>query len=262
MAQRIYQVDSFSAKPFSGNPAGVCIMDVAAPVEWMQNIAAEMNLSETAFLYSVEDGYNLRWFTPAVEVKLCGHATLAAAHILWETNELTRDHEARFHTLSGLLTARWKDGMVGLDFPSQPPHAVEPSARLYKALGARGVYAGRSEENYLVEFESERMVRNLNPDMAALVEAGAGRVIATARADKGKYDFVSRFFAPGVGIDEDPVTGSAHCCLGPYWRDRLGKVDLMAFQASKRGGELEVHVAGNRVHIFGRAVTVFEAQLK
>ncbi|UCG61417.1 MAG: PhzF family phenazine biosynthesis protein [Candidatus Zixiibacteriota bacterium] len=262
MTQMIYQVDSFTGTKFSGNPAGVCVMDDAASVKWMQNIASEMNLSETAFLFAKDDEYNLRWFTPTVEVELCGHATLAAAHILWKKGFHSRAQKIRFHTLSGLLTAEWVDGWIKLDFPSEPPRATSAPPGLLEGLGRKAVYVGKNESRYLVEIESEEAVRNLSPDMAGLVSAGAGRLIVTARADSAKYDFVSRFFAPGIGIDEDPVTGSAHCCLGPYWKDRLGKTKLVAYQASKRGGELKVYVVGDRVHIFGQAVTVFEAQLE
>lgn len=261
MTNKIYQVDSFTIEKFSGNPAGVCVMDDAASVGWMQPLAAEMNLSETAFIFPIDDGYSLRWFTPTVEVPLCGHATLATAHILWEKRFVSRAQKIRFHTASGLLTAEWADGWIKLDFPSEPPRATAPPVGLFEALGRKALYVGRNESSYLVEIESEEAVRCLDPDMNALVRAGAGRVIVTARADSAKYDFVSRFFAPGIGINEDPVTGSAHCCLGPYWKDRLGKTRLMAYQASKRGGELGVHVMCDRVHLYGRAVTVFEAEL-
>ena len=262
MAQKIYQVDSFTDKPFAGNPAGVFIMDAAADEDWMQSVAAEMNLSETAFLYPKGDGFSLRWFTPTMEVELCGHATLASAHILWEQEFLGTTEAARFHTLSGLLTASLDDGWIMLDFPSVAPRSVEAPPGLFEALGARGLYVGRNEWSYLVEVESEKIVRNLSPDFAALSRLNDTRVIVTSRSEGDRYDFVSRFFAPSIGIDEDPVTGSAHCCLGPYWMDRLGKDQLMAYQASKRGGEVRVHVVGERVHLYGQAVTVFEAILR
>jgi len=262
MAQKIFQVDSFTDKPFKGNPAGVCVMDAAAREDWMQNVAAEMNLSETAFLYPERDGYNLRWFTPTMEVKLCGHATLASAHILWEKEFLGSDEPARFHTLSGLLTASLADGWIRLDFPAVPPRATDAPGGLFEALGTKAVYVGRNEWSYLVEVESEEIVRGLSPDFAALSRLGDMRVIVTSRSEDDRYDFVSRFFAPSIGINEDPVTGSAHCCLGPYWMDRLGKAELMAYQASHRGGEMRVRVVGERVHLFGQAVTVLEAVLR
>ncbi len=262
MSQKIFQVDAFTNKPFAGNPAGVCVMDDAAPLKWMKDIAAEMNLSETAFLYPDKSGYNLRWFTPEVEVDLCGHATLASAHILWEQGFLDRTQTGVINTLSGKLTAEWVDGWIKLDFPSQPPRAVEAPNGLKEIIGAAPVYTGKNDNNYLIEVESEETVRNVKPDMNGLLEKMNGRVIVTGRSESDEYDFVSRFFAPGMGINEDPVTGSAHCCLGPYWKDRLGKCELMAYQASSRGGELKVHMAGDRVHLFGQAVTVFEADLK
>ncbi len=262
MRQKLYQVDAFTSTPFAGNPAGVCILDKAASPQWMQDVAAEINASETAFLYPSEDGYNLRWFTPVVEVELCGHATLASAHIIWEQRFLRRDQQIRFYTHSGLLTAEWADGWIRLDFPSEPPRAVTPPDGLLNALGTSAIYVGKNETRYLVEVESEEIVRKLTPDVAALFKAGGERVIVTSRSEDEKYDFVSRFFAPGMGIDEDPVTGSAHCCLAPYWTDKLGKTELTAYQASRRGGVLKVQVAGDRVIVFGQAVTVLEAEMK
>ncbi|UCE23654.1 MAG: PhzF family phenazine biosynthesis protein [Candidatus Zixiibacteriota bacterium] len=262
MVQKIYLVDAFACRPFVGNPAGVCILDKAASAQWMQNVAAEINASETAFLYPTEDGYNLRWFTPVVEVEICGHATLASAHILWEQRILRRDQQVRFFTHRGVLTADWADGWIRMDFPSEPPRAVAPPAGLLDALGTSADYVGKNETRYLVEVESEQVVRDLAPDIAAVLKAGGKRVIVTSRAEDTKYDFVSRFFAPGMGISEDPVTGSAHCCLAPYWGERLDKTELTAYQASRRGGELKLQVAGDRVIIFGQAVTVLEAEMK
>ncbi|UCD65135.1 MAG: PhzF family phenazine biosynthesis protein [Candidatus Zixiibacteriota bacterium] len=258
MPRKLYHVDSFTGVPFAGNPAGVCIMGAAAPEDWMQNIAAEMNLSETAFLYPAEDGFNLRWFTPTVEVDLCGHATLASAHILRETGLVDPAATIIFHTKGGLLKAEDERGWIRLDFPALPPYPVKSPPTLVKALGAPAVFVGANETSYLVELESEQAVKTLKPDIALL--AGF-RVIVTARSGDEKYDFVSRYFAPAIGIDEDPVTGSAHCCLGPYWMQRLQKTELMAYQASRRGGEVKVLVRGDRVHLMGRAVTVFEMQI-
>ena len=261
MGVKIYQVDAFTDQPFAGNPAGVCILPGPVEAEWMQKVAREMNLSETAFLWRLKNGFSLRWFTPAVEVELCGHATLASAHILWETKTLTRRHEARFHTLSGLLTAtRGADG-IEMNFPATPedPAAVLPE--LIKALGVEPRYVGRSIFDYLVEVGSEEEVKDLKPDFVLLREIPIRGVIVTSRASSPGFDFVSRFFAPRVGIDEDPVTGSSHCCLGPYWADKVGKEEMVAYQASARGGTLRVRVEGDRVYIGGQAVTVLRGEL-
>jgi PhzF family phenazine biosynthesis protein len=261
MATRIYQVDSFTEEPFAGNPAGVCPLPAARDEAWMRNVAREMNLSETAFLHPSDGGFDLRWFTPAVEVDLCGHATLAAAHILWETGALPPDAIARFQTRSGALTAERHGEEITLDFPATPPSPAIAPAGLAEALGASLGYVGSSRFDLLVELGSERIVRELRPDFARLRAVGMRGLIATARAATAGFDFVSRFFAPAVGIDEDPVTGSAHCCLGPYWRERLGKDEFVAYQASARGGIVHVRVAGERVRLGGRAVTVLRGEL-
>jgi PhzF family phenazine biosynthesis protein len=261
MAQMIHQVDAFSDKPFAGNPAAVCILDQPRDAAWMQNVAMEMNLSETAFLEPVENGFNLRWFTPAVEVDLCGHATLASAHILWETGVLPQLREARFHTRSGLLTATRSGAWIDLDFPATPDRPTPPPADLPHALGVTPLYTGMSRSDYILQVDSEAAVRNLSPNFSLLKMLPVRGVIVTSRATMPGYDFVSRFFAPGAGIDEDPVTGSAHCCLGPFWSQRLHKNDFVAYQASKRGGTVRVRVAGDRVHLQGQAVTVLRGEL-
>ena len=267
MGTALYQVDAFTNKPFSGNPAAVCLLPEPAGERWMQNVAGEMNLSETAFLTPQADGFNLRWFTPAVEVALCGHATLASAHILWETGRLGAGEQARFHTLSGLLTAQRQGEWIEMDFPATREAPVEPPAGLAQALGltaANGAlpqYTGRNKFDYLVEVGSEAIVRELKPDYAALRSLGVRGVIVTSRSASPEFDFVSRFFAPGAGIDEDPVTGSAHCCLAPFWAGRLGKTEFTAFQASPRGGVLRVSVKGDRVLLCGQAVTVLRGEL-
>jgi PhzF family phenazine biosynthesis protein len=220
-----------------------------------------MNLSETAFLVRRADDFDLRWFTPAVEVPLCGHATLASAHVLWEEGHLRPDEQARFHTKSGLLTADRTGDWIELDFPSDPEQPAEPPSGLTEALGITPRYVGRGGLNYLVELDSEKAVRTLDPDHGALRRTGVRGVIVTSRAEGGDFDFVSRFFAPGAGIDEDPVTGSAHCCLGPFWQARLGKDSFLAYQASARGGVLRVSVAGDRVRLGGQAVTVMRGEL-
>ena len=261
MSLHITQVDSFTNKPFAGNPAGVCILPKAASETWMLNVAREMNVAETAFLVKQNDGYDLRWFTPAVEVDLCGHATLASAHVLWEDGHLPKRAQARFHTKSGLLTADQNGAWIELDFPATPVSEAQPPVALEEALGAHGQFVGRSKFDYLVEVENEAVVRRLAPDMAAIAHIPARGVIVTARADDRKYDFVSRFFAPQSGVPEDPVTGSAHCALAPYWGAKLGKKELVAFQASPRGGELRLRLVGDRVKIGGQAVTVLRGEL-
>jgi PhzF family phenazine biosynthesis protein len=257
----IYQVDAFTAKPFAGNPAGVCILAEPADPTWMQNVAREMNLSETAFILPEADGYRLRWFTPAVEVDLCGHATLATAHILWETGRLTANEGARFYTRSGLLKAKRKGDFIELDFPAKPEESTAPLPGLAEALGLSPLYVCKNKFDYLVEVESEDVVRNLKPDFSKLKEIEARGVIVTSRSKTAPYDFISRFFAPRVGVNEDPVTGSAHCFLGPYWAKRLGKNEFFAYQASARGGEIGVQLSGARVFLSGRAATVIRGDL-
>ena len=257
----IYQVDAFSDTAFRGNPAAVCLLERGAPAEWMQHVAAEMNLSETAFLVPRGDDFDLRWFTPGVEVDLCGHATLASAHILWETDRLAPDAPARFHTRSGLLTATRDGDFITLDLPATAPESAEAPDGLAEALGAEPVHVARSRYDFLVEVEDEATVRNLAPDFRALGEIDVVRgIMVTARGSNGT-DFVSRFFAPAAGVDEDPATGSAHCCLAPYWAAKLGRNPLAAFQASKRSGALHVEVRGDRVLLSGQAVTVVRGEL-
>jgi predicted PhzF superfamily epimerase YddE/YHI9 len=258
---KIYQVDAFTDKPFTGNPAGVCVLPGPKDDAWMQNVAAEMNLSETAFLLEQADGFRLRWFTPAVEVELCGHATLAAAHILWETGRLARHEPARFQTLSGLLAAEFRGDGIELDFPATPDEPAEAPDGLGGILRAKVVNFRSSRFDHLVELESEAVVRGLRPDFSRLKSLPVRGVMVTSRAVSPGFDFVSRFFGPAVGIDEDPVTGSAHCCLGPYWSTRLGKTEMLAYQASRRGGVVAVTVAGDRVRLRGQAVTVMAAEL-
>jgi PhzF family phenazine biosynthesis protein len=259
MAQTIYQVDAFSDRPFAGNPAAICILPGAKPDDWMQHVAAEMNLSETAFLVKQNDGYDLRWFTPTTEVDLCGHATLASAHILWERGHLQPDQTARFQTHSGLLTALRRGDWIEMDFPAEPAEPASPPDRLIEALGTEPTYVGQNRLDYLVELASEDKVRSLDPNFSLLkCIPGRGIIVTSAAED---YDFVSRYFAPSVGIPEDPVTGSAHCCLGPYWQDRLGKDELVGYQASARGGIVRVRVGLGRVYLGGQAVTVLRGEL-
>ncbi len=260
MKEGIYHVDAFAERPFTGNPAGVCLLDKAKPDSWLQGIAREMNLSETAFLLEEKEGYSLRWFTPGTEVELCGHATLAAAHILWETGRLPRESTALFHTLSGTLSARRSGEWITMDFPSEEDEPVAAPDELLRALGVRPLYAGKNRFDYILEFDSEDDIRKMDPDFRLMRAVSCRGVIVTAAASKD-FDFVSRFFAPGVGIDEDPVTGSAHCCLGPYWGRRLGRSSFTAYQASTRGGVVRVEVRGSRVMLGGRAVTVMGGEV-
>ncbi len=261
MAQRVVQVDAFTGEKYRGNPAAVCVLDEPGDPEWMQIIAREMNLSETAFLYPTDGGLHLRWFTPAVEVDLCGHATLASAHVLWEDGHLAPDQPARFQTLSGELTAVKVDDWIELNFPTEPATEAHVPTQLEPALGVRLLHVARNRMDYLVEVENEEIVRNLKPNMALLRQIEARGVIVTSRAGDDEHDFVSRFFGPAVGIDEDPVTGSSHCCLGPYWGERLGKDQLSGYQASARGGVVRVRLAGDRVRLAGQAVTVMRGEL-
>jgi PhzF family phenazine biosynthesis protein len=260
MAQRITQVDAFTAQPFRGNPAAVCVMEQAADQGWMAAVAREMNLSETAFLYPEAGDYRLRWFTPTVEVALCGHATLASAHVLWEEGYLPRDQPARFQTRSGLLTCRTAGDWIEMDFPAEPPQEARPPEALLRALDVTPIFTGRNRMDYLIEVESEAAVRAVHPHYDLISELSVRGVIVTSRGS-GEYDFVSRFFAPGSGVPEDPATGSAHCCLTPYWAAKLGKQDMLAYQASARGGVIRVGARGERVQLGGQAVTVLRGEL-
>lgn len=264
MRQAIVQVDAFTDKPFGGNPAAVCVLAAPQSDEWMQNVALEMNLSETAFLVPRSDGYDLRWFTPVAEVALCGHATLASAHVLWSEGHLAIDQQARFHTQSGLLTADRRDDWIELNFPVQPMQSVEPPDELLAALGIPQAEAVRhrtrqNQDDYLIELATEADVRQLQPDFTQMLKLSTRGAIVTSRGST--YDFVSRYFAPGVGINEDPVTGYAHCCLAPYWQERLGKSQFLAYQASARGGVVKVRQEGDRVLLGGQAVTVMRGEL-
>ena len=262
MGVRLVQVDAFTDKAFAGNPAAVCLLPAPRDDAWMQSVAREMNLSETAFLVKQEVGFDLRWFTPAVEVKLCGHATLASAHVLWEEGLLQPGEPARFHTRSGLLTAERRADWIELNFPAHPPEPVAAPPDLTRALGVAPNYVGKSGGgDYLLEVESEEDLRALHPDFGLLETVEARGVIVTSRAAAREFDFVSRFFAPQSGVNEDPVTGSAHCCLGPFWKDRLGKSEFVAYQASERGGVVRVRLDGDRVLLGGQAVTVLRGEL-
>ena len=257
-------VDAFTRQPFAGNPAAVCVLGGEEPDDWMRGLAREMNLSETAFLVPRGDAWGLRWFTPEVEVDLCGHATLASAHVLYESGRLAADEPARFDTRSGRLTVRQDGDAYVMDFPATPPRHAPAPGGLAEALGAAPVWTGRSRFDVFAVLEDEAAVRRLTPDHAALSRLDARGVIVSAPADPGRQpgvDVVSRFFAPGSGVPEDPVTGSAHCAIGPYWADRLGRGALSCYQASARGGHVGVTVRGDRVDLTGHAVTVTRAEL-
>ena len=257
---KLYQIDAFTDKPFAGNPAGVCLLEQAVEEKWMQQLATEMNLSETAFLVKRDDGkgYNLRWFTPTAEVDLCGHATLASAHILWEKGFLKSEEAAKFHTLSGWLGAVKKGDWIEMDFPAEEEETALMSDAVRTALGVHPIHVGKNRMDYIIEVESEHTVRHLEPDFSRLAKCPVRGFIVTAASMSGEYDFVSRFFAPAFGVNEDPVTGSAHCCSGPYWGKRLEKTELTAYQASARGGVVKIRLNGDRVLLSGQAVTVFE----
>ena len=254
-------VDAFTDRPFAGNPAAVCLLEEDRDTEWKQAVAAEINLSETAFVRKLDDGFELRWFTPAIEVALCGHATLASAHALWSQGVAPENEAIRFHTRSGVLTCSRHSDLIELDFPALAVVESAPPAGLTEALGVTPTFAGQSTFDKFLVVESEQVVRSLRPDFRRLKQIDMRGVMVTSLADDPQIDFVSRYFAPGAGIDEDPVTGSAHCCLGPYWGKQLGKSEMTAFQASARGGTVQIRLCGDRVVLGGRAVTVSVGKL-
>ncbi|MFH1701784.1 MAG: PhzF family phenazine biosynthesis protein [Candidatus Zixiibacteriota bacterium] len=260
MKQTIIQVDSFTEKPFAGNPAGVCLLDGPAEEGWMQSVANEMNLSETAFLYKKGDDYNLRWFTPAIEVKMCGHATLAAAYVLFNDNHVSFDRRITFHTLSGQLYASLNGEWIELNFPVRISKEEPVPVGFEEALGFKPSYFAEAGEDCLAVCDSEETIRNLSPNISAIEKLSIRGLIVTARGS-GEYDFISRFFAPAVGIPEDPVTGSAHCTLAPYWMNVLGKKEMIGYQASPRGGAVRVRVEDDRVVLAGKAVIVIRGEL-
>jgi PhzF family phenazine biosynthesis protein len=262
MSIRIVTVDAFTDVAFAGNPAAVCVLDAPRPDAWMRNVAREMNLSETAFLVPRNGEFDLRWLTPSVEVDLCGHATVASAHVLWQDGHLPAGKQARFHTRSGLLTADRRGDWIELDFPVKLAVPAEPPPELLPALGVKSPLAvTKNAFDYMVEVESEQELRAIAPDHTLLRKIPVRGVIVTTRSSTPNFDFISRFFAPGSGVDEDPVTGSAHTALGPYWGAKLGKTEMTGFQASSRGGVVRVRLNGDRVLLSGKAVTVMQATL-
>ncbi len=250
----IHTVAAFAHQPLAGNPAAVCVLSAPADERWMQRVACKMGLSETAFLHPIAGGYALRWFTPVVEVALCGHATLASAFTLWETGALRAGEAAHFHTQSGSLTCQREGGWIEMDFPANVCQPCSTPPGLAEALGCEMRAVGTDGTDYLVEIADEKTLRTLKPDFTALARLPARGIIATCRSESPEFDFVSRFFAPAVGIPEDPVTGSAHCTLGPYWQARLGQSDFAAYQASPRGGIVKLSVRAPRMLLRGQAV--------
>ena len=258
----LYQVDSFTSTPFRGNPAGVCILEKPMPDEWMQAVASEMNLSETAFIQQEsDDNYNLRWFTPSQEVSLCGHATLASAHIMHEQGLIDTKQEIVFSTLSGELKATHTGDLIQMNFPARPVSKLSAHDTTLEILNLPYKSAGASDFDYFVELESEEQIINYKPDIEVLKLLPLEGLIITAGSENPTYDFISRYFAPKLGIDEDPVTGSAHCSLAPYWSKILGRTEMKGYQASKRGGEVITRLDGKRVILFGSAVTIMECRL-
>ncbi|CAM4463496.1 PhzF family phenazine biosynthesis protein [Paenibacillus endophyticus] len=262
MSFALYIVDAFTNERYKGNPAAICFVDEPQSESWMQRVAMEMNLSETAFVAPSEDGWRLRWFTPQEEVDLCGHATLATAHAMWQSGRLLQDETARFHTKSGILTASRNGEWIDMDFPSEHPIGTVAPEELVQGLGLIPRFVGRNRMDYFVEVDSEETVRTLRPDFALLARLDARGVIVTSKSEDSRYDFISRAFYPGTGVDEDPVTGSAHCALAPYWAKRLRKHELMGYQASARGGVVKVKPDGERVYMSGQAITVLKGQLE
>ncbi len=261
MPHALIQVDAFTDRAYGGNPAAVLVLPEPAEPAWMQAVAREMNLSETAFVTREGDGFRLRWFTPRMEVDLCGHATLASAHVLWETGEQGADQAIGFQTNSGVLTATRQGNWIELDFPAEYEEYCAAPLELTEALGVAMQYVGRNRFDYLIEVENEKVLRALEPNLAILESIPARGFILTCPSAVAEYDFVSRFFAPALGVREDPVTGSAHCCLAPFWATRLGKDRMVGYQASERGGVVRVRVDGDRVRLGGQAVTVMRGEL-
>ena len=262
MSLPVFVVDAFAEKPFAGNPAAVVFLDAPRDDAWRAAVAGEFNLSETAFVEAEGDAFRLRWFTPAVEVPLCGHATLASAHALWESGRVAAGREIRFETKSGTLTARRDGEWIILDLPALPVRAAKPPAGLLAALADTPLALAENDGVFLLEMDSEETVRRAAPDLVKWSAVTRKGLLLTSASRRKSHDFVSRCFFPADGIPEDPVTGSAHCALGPYWAARLGKPVLTAYQASKRGGLLLVRVKESRVDVGGRAFTAWTGTLR
>jgi len=258
----IYQVDAFTAEPFKGNPAGVCILEKDASDEWMQNVAAEMNLSETAFLTPDHQDFRIRYFTPAAEIPLCGHATLSSAHILYEKGLSDKLREVALHSKAGKLSVRYDAGWITMNFPSYPVKPVKIQEGIENIIGIVPAELYRTDHGWsFAVLHNEKEVRNLKPDFGAMKNSEHGDLIVTAPSEDKTFDFCVRCFAPALGIDEDPVTGSAHCALVPFWHKRTGRIEMVSHQVSKRGGILKVADRGERVEISGQAVTVMKIEM-
>jgi len=256
---RIFTVDAFTDKPFCGNPAGVCILDNGISEDLFQLIAREINYSETAFLFFQNGSYTIRWFTPHTEVDLCGHSTLAAAHVLYKFQYCDSSKSIEFDSKSGILRAKKINDKIEIDFPQAFIDGVENNEIIEKAFDIKPVYTGKNKNRYLIEIEDYDKLLTIKPDFQLLQSADLGRFIITVKSTLPEYDFISRFFAPGVGVPEDPITGTAHCYLAPYWGKKLGKAKMVGFQASERSGIIECELIGdNRVLLRGKAIIVHE----
>ena len=258
----IFQVDAFTTQPFKGNPAGVCILDYEPSVIWMQNIAMEMNLSETAFVFPGKDCRMIRFYTPEAEISLCGHATLSASHILYERGIVKNSEEIRFSSKAGELRIKKQADWITMNFPSYPVEKMNIPSAFEKLTGIGPVELYRTAHGWsLALLKNESEVRNLRPNYSNMKDSEFGDLIVTAPSSDPEFDFCVRCFAPALGIDEDPVTGSAHCALVPFWNMKTGRTDFHSHQVSKRGGVLKVSLKGNRVEISGQAKTIFKADL-
>jgi PhzF family phenazine biosynthesis protein len=258
----IYQVDAFTTEPFKGNPAGVCILDYEPSVQWMQNIAMEMNLSETAFIFPGKDCRMIRFFTPEIEVPLCGHATLSASHILYEANMVNADEEISLLAKAGMLKVCKSGGWITMNFPSYPVKRVPVPIEFEQVVGVKPLEFYESSNGWtLALLSDEQIIRDMKPDFKAMKNSKFGDLMVTAISSDKEYDFCLRFFAPALGIDEDPVTGSAHCALVPFWNMKTGRNDFISHQVSKRSGILKVSLKGDRVEISGQAKTILKGEL-
>lgn len=261
----VYWIDAFTDQPFGGNPAAVCITEHPLEAELMQDLALEFGLSETAFVHPLESGWKLRWFTPKAEVRLCGHATVAAATALWARFPETLGPHLEFHTLSGRLQARRQQDQVELSFPARPPQVCPPPEGLLEGLGLSPTqisWCGRDADDYILLVGSESEITTLQPNFATLLSVETRGIMVTAKSENIERDFVSRFFAPKVGVNEDPVTGSAHCCLTPFWSERLKKTSLKAEQLSERGGKLSLKLQDERVLLRGSSYMLLQGELQ
>ena len=254
-------INTFTDQAFRGNPAAVCLLTGEKESSWMQTITKEINIPTTAFICLINGEYHLRWFTPSTEIPICGHGTLASSYFLWEKGFVDKENSITFHTKSGVLKAHLIDGWIQLQFPAIIEENVVAPELLIKALGVKPVYVGKSRLDYLVEVESEEIVRNLKPNIELIAQLPVRGVIVTSHSNSNEFDFVSRFFSPAQGINEDYVNGSSHCCLGPYWKNKLHKTDFIAYQASERGGIIKVKVLDDNIFLSGKSITFFEGKL-